>query len=327
MADVNVNIRGRDDGLGSQLDSLREKANQLGRDMSELNKLSDMTPTQQKLAVDKAGQDTMRAEQSRIKEEHSQLRQSNVQEYREAESKYKAGDMSKKDFDLASDRFKEAQKESISTEEQELGQVQKEMTVQLRLIHREMMDQRKITREKSQRDNKEFSGAAAGGVLGGLAAENKRLKQQQLASENADEVAEMEERIQSNKERMKSMKGGDGDGDGGGGMDSQDITGLAQAMASANLLSASTKTAQMGGDALGMSKGGKTAAGIIAAVWGTLSQSSQIYEAGSRVGAMRGQGYDSRNQMNLAIGGATKGVGGPGYDYGLSPVDLLQLME
>ena len=219
MSEVNVNIRGRDEGLGAQLDALREKAQSLGQEVTNLNKMSDMTPTQQRMDVDKLGSSTLRAQESNIKSEHSALRESNVKEFREDEKKYKAGEMSEADFAKSQKQFQGAQSESMNSEERELSAIQKEMTIQLRLIHREMMDGRKVTREKAQRDRKEFGAAASGGIIGGLAAENKSLKQQKMAATSADEVEELEARIQSNKERMKSMdgSGGGGDGEPGGG--------------------------------------------------------------------------------------------------------------
>ena len=334
MADVNVNIRGRDEGLGDALDSLRQKAQELGRDVEKLNQLSDMTPTQQKIAIDKQGQDTLRAQQAQIKSEHAALRQQNIKDYQEAEKSYKAGDMSKADFDKQTQYFKEAQSESMSTEEEELKRVQKEMTIQLRLIHREMLDQRKLNREKAQRDRKEFGvgGSGATGVMGSLALENQQLKKEKLSAKSADEVRELEERIQANKQRMREMEGKDDGRDGGGGdggrrFDSRDATSLANAFANANLLGASTQTAQHTGNILGMSKAGATTAGIIAAAWGLMSQSSQMYEAGGRLGALRGRGYGGRESMQIGLGEATEGLGGIGYDYGMTPVDILQLAE
>lgn len=326
MADVNVNIRGRDEGLGDALDNLRQKAQQLGQDVEKLNQLSDMTPTQQKLAIDKQGQSTLRAQQEQIKSEYSSLRESNVKEYREAEKKFKSGNMSQEDFQKSTEYFRQAQDDAVTAEEQELASVQKEMTVQLRLIHREMMDQRKITREKAQRDKKEFGGAAEGGVMGSLAAENRLLKKEKLSAESEDEVAELEQRIQANKQRMREMEGKD---DGTRGVRGEGVSGtaLAQSYANANLLGASTQTVQQGGNMLGMSKGGQTAAGIIAAAWGLLSQSSQMYEAGGKLGALRGRGYTGADSMQIAMGEATEGVGGIGYDYGLTPVQVMEMAE
>lgn len=330
MADVNVNIRGRDEGLGDALDSLRQKAQELGRDVEKLNQLSNMTPTQQKLAVEKEGAATLRIQQDKIKSEYSALRESNVKEYREAEKQFKAGGMSQEEFAKTTEYFKEAQSEATSSEEEELKRVQKEMTIQLRLIHREMMDQRKLNREKAQRDRKEFGDGSSTGVMGAMVAENQQLQKDKLSAKSADEVAELEARIQANKERMREMegKGDDRDhGSGGGGGDRFSGGALVGGYANANLLAASTATAQQGGNLLGMSKAGATTAGIIAAAWGLMSQSSQMYEAGGRLGALRGRGYGGRESMQIGLGEATEGLGGIGYDYGLTPVDIMQLAE
>ena len=327
MSDVNVNIRGRDEGLGAQLDALREKAQSLGKEVTNLNKMSDLTPTQQRMAVDKVGQSTLRAQQDQVKTEHSNLRESNVKEFRADEKKYQAGEMSKADFEKSQKNFQEAQNESLSSEEKELSAIQKEMTLQLRLIHREMMDARKITRERAQRDNKEFGGAASGGILGGLAAENRQLQKEKLAAKSADEVQELEERIQSNKERMKEMEGGGRNKGDGEGLSSGEVTALGTAMANANFAATGQGALQGGGKVLGMGKAGATAAGIFAMAYGLLNQSSQLYEGGGKVGAMRGTGYDSATTMHGRVDEVTQGLGGSGYEYGLTPVQVLEMME
>jgi hypothetical protein len=157
MADVSVNIRGRDDGLGASLDSLREKAQALGRDVSNINQsgMSKMTPTEQRLAVENTAKETLRAKQDSIRSEYSAARKANIDEFSQAESRFAQGKMSASDFELEKKKFDQSQTELNKDEQAELIATEKEMNQHLRIIVREMVMQRRLEREIAQRDDKE----------------------------------------------------------------------------------------------------------------------------------------------------------------------------
>ncbi len=157
MADVSVNIRGRDDGLGASLDSLREKAQALGRDVSNINQsgMSKMTPTEQRLAVENTAKETLRAKQDSIRSEYSAARKTNIDEFSQAESRFAQGKMSASDFELEKKKFDQSQTELNKDEQAELIATEKEMNQHLRIIVREMVMQRRLEREMAQRDDKE----------------------------------------------------------------------------------------------------------------------------------------------------------------------------
>jgi hypothetical protein len=159
MADVSVNIRGRDDGLGASLDSLREKAQALGKDVSNINQsnMSRMTPTEQRLAVEHTSKETLRAKQDDIRSEFSSARKANIDEFGQAESRFSQGKMSAADFASEKKKFSESQETLGKEENQELINVEKEMNQHLRIIVREMVMQKRLEREIAQRDDKEHS--------------------------------------------------------------------------------------------------------------------------------------------------------------------------
>ena len=154
MADVNVNIRGRDDGLGGQLDGLREKVKALGRDVSELNNLSEKTPTAQKRTVEREAQGALGQQTSQIRSEYNEARQANISDFREQEKKFASGEINQQQFDKQKEMFSGSQQDLGAAEKKEILAAEKEMNRHLRLIVREMVDKRKLTREKAQRDKK-----------------------------------------------------------------------------------------------------------------------------------------------------------------------------
>lgn len=157
MADVSVNIRGRDDGLGASLDSLREKAQALGRDVSNISQsgMSKMTPTEQRLAVENTAKETLRAKQESIRSEYSAARKANIDEFGQAETRLAQGKMSASDFELEKKKFDQSQTELNKEEQAELLATEKEMNQHLRIIVREVVMQRRLEREIAQRDDKE----------------------------------------------------------------------------------------------------------------------------------------------------------------------------
>jgi hypothetical protein len=329
MAEVNVNIRGRDDGLGSQLDALRQKVQQLGRDVTDLNRLSEMTPTEQKVTVEREAKGALRAKQEQVKSEYAEVRQSNLAEFKEQEEKFSRGEISKKEFKKQKELFEGAQSEATSQEQKELAEIEKEMNMHLRLIVREMVDKRKLDRERSQRDKKEFEEGGKGGLYGTLVQENKDLQKQRLTAQSQEDLDDINARIAANKERMREMDGGGARGGKGG----EDGTGinysqLAQSIASANLAATSIQTGRAAGGLLGGSKGATATASVIAAAYALLSQSDQVYAAGQGVGSLRGSGYSGSTQMFSLIDQAQGNYGtGMATSMGLNPQDFLKAAE
>lgn len=329
MAEVNVNIRGRDDGLGSQLDALRQKVQQLGRDVSDLNRLSEMTPTEQKMTVEREAKGVLRSKQEQIKSEYAEVRQSNLDEFKQYEEKYARGEIGKKEFKKQKELFEGAQSEATAQEQKELVEVEKELNQHLRLIVREMVDKRKIDRERAQRDRKEFDeGGGTNGIYGSLVQENKDLQKQRLNAQSQDELDDINARIAANKERMREMEGG-----GDSRASSADASGinysqLAQSIASANLAATSIQTGRAAGGLLGGTKGATATASIIAAAYALLSQSDQVFAAGAGVGALRGSGYVGSTQSFGLIDQSQGEYGlGMATSVGLSPQDFLKAAE
>jgi hypothetical protein len=320
MADVNVNIRGRDDGLGSQLDALREKAISLGRDVENLNRATDMSPTKQRLTVEKESKETLKLQQDRIRSEYQEIRTANIQEFQQSEQRYARGEISKGEFEEQRNLFQSSQKDLNEQEEKELATVEKEMVLQMRLILRELIDKRKLDREQAQRDKKEFEDKSSSGLYGSLVEENKELKKQRLMASSPEEVSEIDAKIRANQEAMKGLGGKPSDDREI--FDSQQITSLANAMASANLASTSMQLAKAGGGLIS-AKGGMMAAGTVGALYGLLSQGDQIIEAGAGLGALRGRGYTGQASSLIAQRESTEGLGGVASGIGMSASELL----
>lgn len=285
MSDVSVNIRGRDDGLGAQLDSLRTKANQLGRDISDLNRLSDMTPTEKRLSIKGTSDEVAREQRRRIKEEFNAARKSNNRDFSEAKSDFSSGRISKDAFDIQKKRFAESNESLLSDENGELIQVEKDSSNLLRLIYRELSTKEKLERERAQRDKDEFSDSKNSGYIGGISAENRRLRAQQAASTDDAEIALLQSKIDSNNATVREYRG-KGDVE-----EETNYSGLSNGALSAARGDASG--AFMGGmQALGgmgkMAKGFSIAAIIAMIVKEALGHGEKVQEAIGQTAAMRG---------------------------------------
>ena len=327
MADVNVNIRGRDDGLGGQLDGLREKVKALGRDVAELNNISEKTPTAQKRTVEREAQGALGQQTSQIRSEYNEARQANVSDFREQEKKFASGEINQKQFDKQKEMFSGSQQDLGVAEKKEILIAEKEMNRHLRLIVREMIDKRKLTREKAQRDKKEFEEGGKGGTYGALVSDNKELQKQKLTAGSQDEVADINAKIEANKARMREMDNtNDGKSPSGGPLAGAGAgaLGVGGALAGGNLGGA---MAQSGSTAVQMAGGSgqkaAAAAGLIAIAYAALSQSSKTFEAGSEIGAMRGSGYQGSTQGFSLIDRATSGTG-MGTTLGMGPDEFLK---
>lgn len=201
MSDVNVNIRGRDDGLGKELDTLRQKAVELGRDLSELNNFEEKTPTEKKVAIGKLSQNTLREQQQKIRDEYESIRISNSEYYNRQKENLSPGA-----FEKFEKEYRFEQGELNEQENQELLMVEREMNKTLKDIHKEMTTESKIEREKAQRDREEFR--EGGGIQGRLLAENRELRKQQYLSEDEEEISRLQSKIDENNKEINSYKSG-----------------------------------------------------------------------------------------------------------------------
>lgn len=286
MAEVSVNIRGRDDGLGSHLDNLRQKVEDLGRSTSELNNLDDLTPTQQKNTIGRVGQDTTSGQQARIREEYSNIRQSNADEFSEMEGKFKSGEIDKNQFDKFREEFQANQKELGSLEDSELLAVEKEMNQTLREIHRELTDERKIERELRQRDNSEH-----GGMAGGILRENRDLRNLQNNSDDEEEISALQAQINDNNKRLRSLRHGDEEeGTDMSGIDFRQVGMMGSSVARGDLMGTVQGGLAGAGKATGMMGSFAIAAIIATLVKEALGAGDKLREGLAPVSAMRGNG-------------------------------------
>lgn len=272
MADVSVNIRGRDDGLGASLDSLREKAQALGRDVSSINQsgMSKMTPTEQRLAVENTAKETLRAKQDAIRSEYSAARKANIDEFSQAESRFSQGKMSASDFELERKKFDQSQTELNKDEQAELIATEKEMNQHLRIIVREMVMQKRLERERAQRDDKEHS---------------LREREEKEKDQEKDENGEVRT-VVKREEKEKD----DEDRSGGSSNGVSALMGAGTAAAHGNLQGTVSQTIQGGASVMGISKAGAATAAAFLAAYGLIDMGDQVINASGEVGVMRGRG-------------------------------------
>lgn len=323
MADVNVNIRGRDDGLGEMLSSLREKVRELGTENERFNNLGNFTHTEQRRIVSSTADDTYRAEEKRIRDEYNEIRRQNVADFSKVEADFSSGKISSKEFEEQKRRFGEAQQEAKTSEEQELKKAQKDMTILVRNIYREMVDSKKIEREHRQRDREEFGS----GKVANLNIENESLKRRLEGATTQEEKDRLNALILENESRLSEMDGG-----GIGGSTAKGIMNATGMMRNAQGGNISGMVAQGGGiltEALG---GLATTAGAIAAsvtaVIGVglagMNTASKMMENATDLASLRGTGWNSYQTQQALMDQALEGVGGMGIDVGL---DVNQLMQ
>lgn len=319
MSDVNINIRGRDDGLGSQLDNLREKAKQLGRDVDDLNRLSEMTPTEKKLSVQGVNNDTLREQRSRVQQEFQDARRANNRDFQEAQDDFASGRITPEAFSEQKKRFSESSALLDKEETSELAQLEKESVALLREILKELSDQDKLDRERAQRDREEFNDNKSGGLYGGILSENRELRAQQAASTDEAEIQMLQSQINDNNSKMRNLRGVDS---------GHDYSGFQNGALSAARgdLSGTVMGGMQGMAGLGKFAKGLTIAGIIAMIIKEfVGHGDKIQEAIGPSAAMRGQGgTGASNNTRLQ----TLIAGNPLVnDLGLGGEDLAELMN
>ena len=294
MSDISVNIRGRDDGLGQHLDSLRQKANALGVEVSNLNRITSMSPTEQKIAVNRVGENTLREQQSSIRRDYSEIRRSQFQDYNEAKASYESGGMSKKDFDAYEKRFQSEQQITNKDEQKELVDTEREISRLLRLISKEMIDKRKLDVERSQRDKEEFNEGGATGIIGKLLSEQRELRRRRSDSTSDEEISLINEELEENRRKIRDYYQTDGKSSGGGGgVNLNQINSATSAVGTGDLVGSAMATPQLM-RGVGMSGGTVAAAGgIVGALYGLyqfLNLDQKLIEDTAPLASMRGFG-------------------------------------
>lgn len=290
MADVNVNIRGRDDGLSATLDSLRDKANQLGRDIGNLDNIDSLTKTEKRLEIERVTREVAEEQKRKIREEFSSIREENLRDFSQTQQDYQSGRITKKQFDIEQQRFNESNTQLNNDEAHELTAIEKEANHHLKLILRQLLIQERLDRERRQRDGNEFPE----GSIGHLLSQNTQLRNQQRGSTDQSEIDLLQEQIESNNARINAMRNnssGDDDGGGNGGNYNRFTSGMQQGAMSAargDLSGTVMGGLQMAGG-IGKLATGLTIAGIIAMVIKEfIGHGEKIQEAIGSTAAMRG---------------------------------------
>lgn len=292
MADVNVNIRGRDDGLGQHLDSLRQKAAALGNETAKLNSITSQTPTQQRVSVEQSSAENLRSQRGSVKSDYNDIRKDMSSEYASARQSNKSGQMSDSDFDGFKKQYQKDSKDLDSQENKELSDLDKDSARSLRLILKELQDQRKIEQETNQRDNTE---SQDGGSIGSLKNTNRTLRSQQNAADDPQEISRLQGEIDSNNSEMRRLKRGESDYEGEGGKvkGAHNMIGLAGTVGSGDLVGSVMK-APAAMESAGILKETAVAGGLITATmfaaYQFAKQDENLREKTAPLAAMRGVG-------------------------------------
>ena len=198
MSNVNINIRGRDEGLANQLDSLREKAKSLGVELNSVTSQWDATQGAQskKDVVTNSVNSVRDANADRIRKEYEDLRKLNQGDFDVDKIQHSRGKISDSEFNKRRKNFQESQKELNERENDELKQLDKDSNLQLRLIYRLLLERDKRNRESAQNDDKEFLGA---GLIGGLKNDIKDLEKRRDGATTPEEIAALNREIDEKK--------------------------------------------------------------------------------------------------------------------------------
>ena len=211
MSDVSINIRGRDDGLGSQLESLREKAKSLGLELNNIPAAWDNAKgSQAKKDVLSEQIGSIRdAQRSKIQSDYSSLRQINQQDFEEDKNAHSRGLITTNEYNKRKKAFQTSQDDLNKQEENELKQLDKDSNLQLRLIYRLLFEQDKRKKEQAQNDDREFQSA---GFIGGLRNEIKDLENRRNGA-SEDEIEDINRQIAEKKRQLSEAQGAGTDGE------------------------------------------------------------------------------------------------------------------
>lgn len=294
MPDISVNIRGRDDGFGSMLDSLRDKANNLGRDVGNLDNFDHLTRTERRMEIENVNENVTQTRRQSVMDEFNSLREANMREFSQITQDYANGRISEREYNQHTDRFEQSSNELNIDEQNELLAIENESKEFLKQILRQLTLQERLDRERRQRDGSEYSD----GSIGHLLNQNGDLRRRQRESTDQSEIDELQAQIEANNETIRGMRnnGREVDGNGGlGGDYSRFTSGLQSGAASAargDLSGTVMGGLQMAGG-MGKVAVGLTAAGIVAMIVKEFfGHGEKVQEALGQASAMRGgSGY------------------------------------
>lgn len=300
MPDISVNIRGRDDGFGSMLDSLRDKANNLGRDVGNLDNFDHLTRTERRMEIENVNENVTQTRRQSVIDEFNSLREANMREFSQITQDYANGRISEREYNQHTDRFEQYSNELNIDEQNELLAIENESKEFLKQILRQLTLQERLDRERKQRDGSEHSE----GSIGHLLNQNGDLRRRQRESTDQSEIDELQAQIEANNETIRGMRnnGREVDGNGGlGGDYSRFTSGLQSGAASAARGDLSGTV--MGG--LQMAGGMGMAGGIAMGVGASLLALKEFFSNGEKVqealglpSAMRGGYSTDSNSLN-----------------------------
>lgn len=310
MADISVNVRGRDDGFGSMLDSLRDKASSVGREMGSIgDNFNNLTKTEKRIELERANTESTDLRKQSVRSEYQSIRESNKQEFNQASDDYANKRISRKEFEAQKKTFEQLSTDTDRDENDELTAIEKESNSFLKEILKQLQLQERLDAERRQRDGSEY----AEGSIGSLLSANSDLRRRQSGSTDDDEIAALQAEIDANNANIRGMRnnGREVDDEGGGGSNIRG--GLMQSAGSAAR-----------GDISGTLMGGATAIGGAAIGIGLvamivkefMSHGEKIQNAIGQSSAMRGAGggYTARDYNSYyqsEISGLGKSTLGP----------------
>lgn len=293
MPDVSVNIRGRDDGFGSMLDSLRDKASQLGRDVGNLDNFDSLTRTEKRMEIEDVNSNVTNSRRQSVADEFNSLRESNLREFNQSTQDYMNNRISEREYNQHSERYEQSTNALNIDEQNELNAIENESKNFLKLILRQLQLQERLDRERAQRDGSEFSE----GSIGSLLNQNRDLRGRQNGTTDQDEIDALQAQIDANNENIRGMRnnGRDVDDSGNGGSYNRFTSGLqtgAGAAARGDLSGTVMGGLQMAGGA-GKMAAGFTIAGVVALIIKEFfGHGEKVQEAIGQTAAMRaGSGY------------------------------------
>ena len=138
MPDISVNIRGRDDGFGSMLDSLRDKANNLGRDVGNLDNFDHLTRTERRMEIENVNENVTQTRRQSVIDEFNSLREANMREFSQITQDYANGRISEREYNQHTDRFEQYSNELNIDEQNELLAIENESKEFLKQILRQL---------------------------------------------------------------------------------------------------------------------------------------------------------------------------------------------
>lgn len=144
MADISVNIRGRDDGLGDTIDSLREKIKGLAQEAENINDVRDI--------VNK----NFDEKKDTVREDYRDARKANYDDYQEDKSRYESGDMDVREWSKSQRNFQDSEKELNAQETAEIRDLNIEQKNILQEILEEFRKESADETTRRQRDSGEY---------------------------------------------------------------------------------------------------------------------------------------------------------------------------